>query len=258
MSPLLFLASMAIAQDADYNRLFGAEAAPASASAPAELPASGWAWPALLAGAGVAAAWQLRKKVHANAAQVGMRVVQREVVGDKSSLILVEVDDGKGNARRLLLGSSPGGVALVQDLGANEAAEVEAQVMATAAPAPMVEAAPEEPAAAPVARARVDAFARVLDGVMEERSRENAAPTSEFDENAFFASRPAQNAGRFFTEEDLAPLATAAPEAPPRELRPIAPVVPSPVALVPRPLPTPAPRTSRAASAPVLPAADAP
>ncbi len=254
MSPLLFLASLALAQDADYDRLFGGEAAPAAANTAAELPANGWAWPALLAGAGVVAAWQLRKKVQSTGAQAGMRVVQRQVVGDKSSLILVEVDDGKGNARRLLLGSSPGGVALVQDLGANELAEAVVELAPVLAPEP----ASAEPAVAPAARARVDAFARVLDEVMEERGLDTPPAAPDFDENGFFASRPAPSTGRFFTEEDLAPAVPAQVEEPKRALRPIAPSVPPPVAVAPRPLPMPAPRVTRAAVPAPAPAAEEP
>lgn len=229
MIPVLLLAAMASA-DPSYDRLFGGESA-GVAAAPAEaLPPSGFAWPALLAAGGVVAAWQLRKKALAGSAASGMRVIQRQVVGEKNSLLLVEVDDGSGGHRRLLLGSSQAGLALVQDLGAGHAES--ASPLTFNAPIPEIESAPA--AAAPPARSAPDratvarpsasqikvqanAFADVLDEVLTERGIELDEVQANEDDNLaqdfFRAGAPAAR-GRFFTEDDLADEQAIADEPP--------------------------------------------
>lgn len=259
MIPALFLAAMAHADPA-YDRLFGGEAATAETSPAAELPAGGFAWPALLAGAGIAAAWQLRKKALGGGTQSGMRVVQRQVVGDKNTLLLVEVDDGTGGQRRLLLGSSQAGLALVQDLGpagttprsletfTDALPEVETGTFAartTASPyqnlSPQAAAPVTRPNAAQV-RVQAAAFAEVLDEVMTERGLD--ADTDESVADDFFGrdTGPANastqtSRQRFFTEDDLAPESDEEIPAPVVRRRPAAtvarelrPAPPSPVA----------------------------
>lgn len=123
MNALLLLSSLAFgdAPEPTFQRLFadGTEAAAgeiAGASAEPGVPASGWAWPALLSGAGLVAAWQLRKRAGL-ASTDSMRVIQRQVLGDKTTLVLVEVQDGQGATRRLLVGSANGALNLINDLG---------------------------------------------------------------------------------------------------------------------------------------------
>lgn len=221
MNALLLLSSLAFgdAPEPTFQRLFadGTEVAAgeiAGASAEPGVPAAGWAWPALLSGAGLVAAWQLRKRAGL-ASTDSMRVIQRQVLGDKTTLVLVEVQDGQGATRRLLVGSANGALNLINDLGivspvavptasAPEAValpthddEYEYEAIATAAPTVV----------APVEDERVDAFARMLDEVLEERGAGSVVTTA--------APVSASN-GRFFSDEDLAgafpePEAIAAP-----------------------------------------------
>lgn len=230
MNALLLLSSLAFgdAPEPTFQRLFagGTEAAAgeiAGASAEPGVPASGWAWPALLSGAGLVAAWQLRKRAGL-ASTDSMRVIQRQVLGDKTTLVLVEVQDGQGATRRLLVGSANGALNLINDLGV-----VSAPVATPAAIAPGAVAIPSHdddyefeamlaaPPAAPVLveDERVDAFARMLDEVLEERGAGSAATSP--------APVSASN-GRFFSDEDL-----ASPEAEP-EVQP----APAPRATRPR------------------------
>lgn len=280
MSPLILLATLGWAQDASYDRLFGPEATEAAQAGESTIPAGGWAWPALLAGAGVAAAWHLRRKALAGDASLGMKVLQRQVLGDKSSLVLVEVADGHGGARRLLLGSSPTGVALVQDLGERVEEAPVAPELAHAAP--FAPGANGQPARAPAvtkgpataaSRARIDAFARVLDEVMEERGLDDAEPTRpapsepSFDEHEFFASAPTTRGARFFSEDDLAEEATSEPAlgavavpAAPRGPVPVAAAPPvlapvAPRARVPAPAAVPVSRAVASAAPPPSPTA---
>ncbi len=190
MSPLLLLATMAFAEEpvGQFDRLFTAEGATVEAAAaePGAVPAGGWAWPALLSGGGLLAAWQLRKRAN-GAAPVGMRVVQRQSLGDKSSLVLVEVPDAAGGTRRLLLGSANGSLNLLNDLGLVEtAAPVAATPVFVTLPPEREDDAPA--AATPAALAPVDEFAQLLGDVLQERQ---AAPRTE--------------GARFFNPEDLAP-----------------------------------------------------
>ncbi len=245
MSPLLLMATMALADppSEQFDRLFteAGETPAAAAAEPGAVPAGGWAWPALLCGGGLVAAWQLRKRTKAGA-DTGMRVVQRQALGDKSALVLVEVPDAAGGTRRLLLGSSNGSLSLLNDLGlvqAGSPAEEEVLVdnLVPSAPVPL----------APAALAPAEDFAKMLDSVLDER-------------------RPESAPGRYFNEEDLAPspeqttaqlLAELADRPPPRRAT-RAPTV----AVAPRPTPVAAADASRprplrareAASAPPRPA----
>jgi hypothetical protein len=204
VSPLLFLAAMAFAQgpEGQFDRLFTAEGAtPAAAAAePGAVPAGGWAWPALLSGGGLLAAWQLRKRT-VNGAPADMRVVQRQALGDKSALVLVEVPDASGGTRRLLLGSANGSLSLLNDLGLAGAPRAEVAIPIPVEDEPAVPAAPvaelaaPDPVEAPPASttlAPADDFARMLGEVLDER-RPAAGPS------------PAVPEGRFFAADDLAP-----------------------------------------------------
>lgn len=193
MSPLLLLATMAFAEEpvGQFDRLFTAEGATVEAAAaePGAVPAGGWAWPALLSGGGLLAAWQLRKRAN-GAAPLGMRVVQRQSLGDKSSLVLVEVPDAAGGTRRLLLGSANGSLNLLNDLGLVETPATLAPLAATPVSVTLPPEQDEDDiAVAPSATlAPVDEFAQLLGDVLQERQ---AAPRTE--------------GARFFNPEDLAP-----------------------------------------------------
>lgn len=120
MTALLLVASLAYGQESvTYDRLFGPEAdAPQAADAPPpapELPV--WAWPAALLAVG--GAFALRWKVgRATAPAAPIRVLSRQPLGDRSALVLIDVEDADGERRRLLVGTGPGAPSLVADLGA--------------------------------------------------------------------------------------------------------------------------------------------
>lgn len=118
MMPLL-LAGWAAAADETYARLFG-DADPAVAAVVEVGPTVPmWIWPAALLGLGVVAASRLRsslpKSPHAD-----LTILQRQPAGDRSTLLVVEVADGHGVRRRLLVGTGTGAPALVADLGTVE------------------------------------------------------------------------------------------------------------------------------------------
>ncbi len=131
MIPLLLLVAQANAgplpeaasnprDGAVYARLFGDEDAPElAAAAPAPTPsASPWrlAGPALLLFAGAGATWMLKRRVEI-AGGLPITILSRQALGDRSSLVLIEVVDADGERRRLLLGTGGGPPSLVADLG---------------------------------------------------------------------------------------------------------------------------------------------
>jgi flagellar biogenesis protein FliO len=289
MMPLLLALSAAMADpggdssanqagaDPAFDRLFGGDAAAQTIDA-SEAPAGGFAWPALLAGAGIAAAWHLRKKALNTGNTAGMRVVQRQSFGDRSSLLLVEVDDGQGGTRRLLVGSGQGGLNLVQDLGLTApapdtntprvtdsfAAELDAADLGRATQPGTRSAGPALPAAAPNAaaiRQQAADFSNLLDDVLAERglgATPAAAPvntivgagppTGDMDDddtlaNDFFRVGATAARGRFFTEDDLAPAAESIETAEPaRGPARVAAAITAPAAALPPAPPTiPAP-----------------
>lgn len=116
MIPLLWGVAAA-ADDPTYDRLFGADAAVEAAPVEEGPAVPTWIWPASLLGVGLVAATRLRRS--ALDAKVGaMRVLDRQVLGDRSTLLVVEVLDSSGEKRRLLIGTGSGAPALVADLGA--------------------------------------------------------------------------------------------------------------------------------------------
>ncbi len=152
------------------------------------MPSTGWAWPAVLAGVGLVAAWQLRKRA-LGVQPSTLSVVQRHALGDKSTLLVVDVIDGDGATRRLLVGSSPTGLSLIENLGAvNTAAESHP---ATPAQLSLSDFGDLEPT---TTLPRAEGFASLLDEVLEERG---VVPTD----------APDARAPRFFDPEDLAPVA---------------------------------------------------
>lgn len=134
---LLLLVTLARAeqpQGATYERLFGAAdggeipvLSPADQSwSPTRLLA-----PLLLAGLGVAGVLRLRKgpKATAGAGQP-IHVLAREVLSDKSALLLVEVEEPEGGRRRLVVGVGGGAPVLVSDLGTSFERSVIDEVLA--------------------------------------------------------------------------------------------------------------------------------
>jgi len=127
--PLLLLAAHARGGDlpqeaprvedgAVYARLFGDEGTPEAAAAPSATSASPWrlAGPALLLLTGAGATWMMKRRVE-SAGGLPITVLSRQALGDRSSLVLVEVVDADGEKRRLLLGTGGGPPSLVADLG---------------------------------------------------------------------------------------------------------------------------------------------
>lgn len=207
----------AAAGDAEYDRLFGPEPPPATVDAPAELDAPsgvvdptafegiapaapstavsaplrapatlgssnppevpGWVFSVLALGMGGAAMWWLKQRgVAATAAP--LQVLHRQPIGDRSSLVLVEVLTADGERRRLLVGTGGGAPTLVSDLGGGFE-DVEARAPAPAplqAAPPRVSAAPAPPtpvmvtASAPTVRVTAGPrAANIADEVLAER-----------------------------------------------------------------------------------------
>ncbi|MSQ03736.1 MAG: hypothetical protein EXR71_17930 [Myxococcales bacterium] len=205
MSALLLLSGLAFGDPPEptFQRLFAADGATLTTAAPepGALPSSGWVWPALLSAAGLAGAWQLRRR-STTAPADELRVVQRHALGDKSVLVLVEVQDAAGATRRLLLGSSGAGLALLNDLGEVSPAANATHRRDVAVPSEDDEADVVD-AVVPVNRA--DEFQRMLEEVLVEREAEASAAPTEVPE------RP-----RFFSDDDLAAPAALAPSGPSR------------------------------------------
>ena len=107
--------------EAEYQRLLG-ELPVAPAVPPPPLPGGG-AWglgllvPALLVIAGLLL-WRARLQARLRGPGPGMRLLSRLPLGREGSLLLVEVDDGRGETRRLLLGAGGGAPRLVAELDA--------------------------------------------------------------------------------------------------------------------------------------------
>ncbi len=205
MSALLLLSSLAFGDPPEptYQRLFDvdAQAQTIAAPEPGALPSSGWAWPALLSAAGLVGAWQLRKRA-TTASSAEMRVVQRHGLGDKSALVLVEVQDASGATRRLLLGSSGAGLTLLNDLGEVAASAPREQFADVALPSEDDEF---DVKSAPGPANRADEFQRMLEEVLVERDPEPMPDPTDVPD------RP-----RFFSDDDLARPAEVAPRRPSR------------------------------------------
>jgi flagellar biogenesis protein FliO len=105
------------AEDPQYRRLFGegaAEVPPPPPSAAPQVPY--WLPPVLLAAGGLAW-WLRRRQAKGGALKDPIRLVGRSQVSPQAQLLLVDVDDGMGGLRRLVVGLGPGVPRLVSDLG---------------------------------------------------------------------------------------------------------------------------------------------
>lgn len=195
MMALLVLSTLALA-DPTYDRLFAdPETAPA-AEVEIEPAVPIWVWPCALLGLGLVGALKL-KRTATRSEPVGLRIIDRTATGDRGTLLVVEVNDGLGGRRRLLLGSGHGPPTLVADLGTF----------------------PDEIEAAP-APARVNP---ALDVLVEREMKQVVNVTADID-----VMDPPTEPGvkrRRFTDEDLAglpgatPPAEREPEAPRRAVR---------------------------------------
>ncbi len=108
--------------DVEYQRLLGELPPAGSAPSTPPLPGGG-AWglgllvPALLVVGGLLL-WRARLQARLRVPGPGMRVLSRLALGREGALLLVEVDDGRGESRRLLLGAGGGAPRLVAELDA--------------------------------------------------------------------------------------------------------------------------------------------
>lgn len=209
--------------DADtYNRLFADDAtAAASGQVETEPTIPGWLWPLGLGAIGIVGAIHLKRQIK-GARVENVKVLHRTALGDRSALMLVEVADARGERRRLLIGTGTGAPSLVADLGDvksdDTVASVEAEFEAHVARAEAaVEAAPVA-FAAPVAGPIVPRSAVHLPTppAMLPPPELKPLPAGRLDiaiggddaTDAFFGS-PVRSSprGRYFTEQDLAPIA---------------------------------------------------
>lgn len=166
---ILALLMGATSADPTYDRLFGetpaeptaVETAPTpSPVEPPEMPA--WAVPvAVLAGLTGGVWWWRKRPV--GAASRPLTVLQRSPIGDRSSLVLVEVLTSDGERRRLLVGTGTGVPGLVADLGGgfddNGTADATESIEATRA----------ETVRAEAARAEALRAANIAEEVLRER-----------------------------------------------------------------------------------------
>lgn len=185
----LLLAGWAAAADPTYERLFG-EADPAVAAVVEVGPTVPmWIWPAMLLGLGVVAASRLRSSLPHKAVNADLTILHRQSAGDRSTLLVVEVADGHGVRRRLLVGTGTGAPALVADLGSVE----DGGELAEKADAPAQIELDEDDAPA-----RASFAAALAAEVLAERDPPATKP-------------------RYFADEDLAPLPNARPPRLPRD-----------------------------------------
>ncbi len=123
------LTTLALANDPDFERLFGSTTAAPSAG-PVAAPV-GFSLEPFVTVLGLlaigAAAWWLRKRTSANSApSAELRVVARASLTAQNGLSVVEVKDGQGQWTRLLVADGPT-PSLVADLGRVDAPQTTAE-----------------------------------------------------------------------------------------------------------------------------------
>lgn len=115
------LAAPPVTEAGTYDRLFAETEAVAAAPVPVDEPGPtvpGWVVPVLLMGGCLGwLLWQRRKLAKPVVASPALRVVQRQSLGDRNSIVLVEVIEPSGETRRLLVGSGSAAPVLLADLG---------------------------------------------------------------------------------------------------------------------------------------------
>ncbi len=123
-------------EDPTYDRLFG-QVEPQAEVPEVKEPASPWTpirlvAPALLGGLGLMALWQVKRRREPKTISGDplMAILSRLPLGDRGSLVLVEVEEQEGGRRRLLVGTGGGSPTLVSDLGTDFGASVLEEVLA--------------------------------------------------------------------------------------------------------------------------------
>ena len=114
--PMWALAGEGDSSATTYDRLFGPE--PEAVVAPA--PASEWpklAALGLLGAGALGAVWLKKRQPASRGVDPALRVVARQVIGDKTTLVLVDVEEPDGGRRRILVGTGNGAPVLISDLG---------------------------------------------------------------------------------------------------------------------------------------------
>jgi hypothetical protein len=116
------LAAAPVTEEQTYDRLF--QEAP-TVDAPAATPDPGPSIPTWLLPVGIfglAAGFLAYKRFQPVATPTApvLRVIQRQGIGDRNALVLVEVVEPGGESRRLLIGTGAGAPALLADLGLSE------------------------------------------------------------------------------------------------------------------------------------------
>lgn len=153
MIALVLLARLAVAEEPQtYERLFGEE--PATAEVATEVAPSPWklVGPAALGVACLFLAWRMRAGGTLLGVNKQLEVLSRYPLGDRNTLILLEVLDADGERRRLLVGTGSGAPSLVADLG-------QVAASGTAEPAPVVQTASKSLIDEVLAERRPDTFA---------------------------------------------------------------------------------------------------
>lgn len=128
------LAAPPVTEAGTYDRLFAETEAVATAPVPVEEPGPsvpGWVVPVLLMSGCLGwLLWQRRKLNKPAVASPALRIVQRQSLGDRNSIVLVEVIEPSGETRRLLVGSGSAAPVLLADLGLAAMMEPAAEVPA--------------------------------------------------------------------------------------------------------------------------------
>ncbi|MCA9489852.1 MAG: hypothetical protein KC621_08010 [Myxococcales bacterium] len=129
MFPLLLGLATALAADPETERLLGPDPTPTPLVAPRMASASNPAvelvglWPIGVTIAGAAVLWIMSRvrRLDPGPDLVHVDVVGRAGVGGNAALQVVDVQDAKGNIRRLLLATGTGAPTLIADLGETSA-----------------------------------------------------------------------------------------------------------------------------------------
>jgi Flagellar biosynthesis protein, FliO len=128
------LAAPPVTEAGTYDRLFAETEAVATAPVPVDEPGPsvpGWVVPVLLMSGCLGwLLWQRRKLSKPAVASPALRIIQRQSLGDRNSIVLVEVIEPSGETRRLLVGSGSAAPVLLADLGLAAMMEPAAEVPA--------------------------------------------------------------------------------------------------------------------------------
>lgn len=138
-----------VSEETTYDRLFAEAPTAESVAAPVEPGPTVSSWAIPLGIFGIAGALLLYKRMQTPGVQnkaPTLRVLQRQAIGDRNALVLVEVLEPGGDLRRLLIGTGSGAPTLLSDLGVTEVVansempEMKVETKAESKPEPKVEA----------------------------------------------------------------------------------------------------------------------